>query len=504
MKLTEEERAFNEASSKAFNIPLEHCVNTERTRDLIRNQMKKHYFPFWCLKYALNDAVTSSIKSAKADVENLIDLYSGIANDGNRQGDMNAHDMAMEVGKLCLKHPDLANDLASISTVQVRYEDGMKAYCKEFDNGALVKLAEEIDDKGQYINVLKDKFSSTEAAKWLWNQETANEIIKDVILEYRIIAASNEVNVNNRTKSFDECRKGWLSRSKYIRVSYEAAENYLEEGKEFLKMLHDMKKTGIILNKQKFYDLLIADMPAIRNFFDGQIGLFKEVGAFYINNNSFTDDDVKEIYEKLPTDCWTMSKSQYINLVKDACEEFNANSAKAKLRRLWRERTGTETPREWSDKHKMPILCMIDDKDFLDAKDAFDLLGQKNQDINSVNSAISLLESAAFYDKLNSEKERDNAFREKIIKNYGVLLTDISEVKNYLSKNMGADPYDWIALHEKIDGKLREMATAKYDEGGCDKALEKIDSMNADAVKNYLKDLVRRDVFVGMKIMKEN
>ena len=48
------------------------------------------------------------------------------------------------------------------------------------------------------------------------------------------------------------------------------------------------------------------------------------------------------------------------------------------------------------------------------------------------------------------------------------------------------------------------MAEAKYNQGGCDKALEKIDNMNLEDVKRYLKDLIKDDMVVGMAIIKDN
>ena len=90
-----------------------------------------------------------------------------------------------------------------------------------------------------------------------------------------------------------------------------------------------------------------------------------------------------------------------------------------------------------------------------------------------------------------------------IIKQYSILLTDVDEVKDYLRKVITADPYDWFALPE-VDKKLQNMAEAKYNQGGCDRALEKIDSMEISEVKRYLKDLIKDNMTVGMEIMKGN
>lgn len=48
------------------------------------------------------------------------------------------------------------------------------------------------------------------------------------------------------------------------------------------------------------------------------------------------------------------------------------------------------------------------------------------------------------------------------------------------------------------------MAEAKYNQGGCELALSKIDEMDITDVKNYLKELIRDNMIVGMEIIKGN
>lgn len=51
--LTEEERAFNKATSVAFDIPEMYCVSVTETRSRIREQMKSFSFPIWVTKYQI-------------------------------------------------------------------------------------------------------------------------------------------------------------------------------------------------------------------------------------------------------------------------------------------------------------------------------------------------------------------------------------------------------------------------------------------------------------------
>ena len=89
------------------------------------------------------------------------------------------------------------------------------------------------------------------------------------------------------------------------------------------------------------------------------------------------------------------------------------------------------------------------------------------------------------------------------MKSYAVMLTDIQEVKDYLDSHITAEPFDWFGLPE-IDKKLRQMAEAKYNQGGCARALAKIDEMDVSDVKKYLKDLIKDNMIVGMEIIKGN
>lgn len=144
------------------------------------------------------------LKTGRAILEELIDSYCGIANSNNMGKSKTDSDIALAIGDLSAKNPDAKEDLRILLTKD-NCTAGMRAYVQEFDGSELVTLAEEIGDNGQYINVLRSKFDA-DAANWVWNVETAQQKIREVILEYRIIAESNKVIPKNvsfsSTKSF--------------------------------------------------------------------------------------------------------------------------------------------------------------------------------------------------------------------------------------------------------------------------------------------------------------
>ena len=77
VKMTEEERVFNEVTSYAFGVPANLCVSIEQTRERIRTKIKELSFPIWCIKYAIKEMNLSTDHEV---IAKLIDYYCGIVN----------------------------------------------------------------------------------------------------------------------------------------------------------------------------------------------------------------------------------------------------------------------------------------------------------------------------------------------------------------------------------------------------------------------------------------
>lgn len=492
--MTAEEKAFNEASSRIFDISLNLCTSVEQTRERIRQKMKELSFPIWCLKFILD---TDSCKTDKQKVIELIDNYSGIAN--NISVIKTDSDIAFYIGKICIENANIVDDMVSLIDKE-KCTEGMDAYLHIYNEGVLISLADEIGDGGQYINRLKKKFDA-DAANWVWNTDTAKQKIAEVILEYQIIVESNRILPKNI--SFDATIREWCDRCNLIRISYLYAKNNWDELYEFIELLYNIKKSGQLIDSQrgKFLQQVAVNGEAFNFFYNNQTKTFKKVCTFLVGQ--FSDAEVRDIFMMLPTGMFTAEKAVYQSTVQDVVEKFVSEQGVAKLKKLWREKTGTENPRDWSDIFITPILCMVPDKDVQTAKNAFGTVSKKRPDKNSIEKTMEFFERADFFDKLASKEERDKAFRATIIKSYSVMLEDVDEVRKHLSDVMTPKAYEWFGLPE-VDKQLCQMAEFKYNQNGCEKALEKIDDMDIADVKRYLKDLIRDNMIVGMEIIKDN
>lgn len=497
--MTNEEKAFNEAASKIFNISKAFCTSIESTRKRIRQKMKDLSFPLWCLNRVVDNEITSINKDK---IKTLIDYFVGIANNSNYKGNLSDSDLAMSIGKLCIKNKGLDDELTTIVNKE-KCQKGMELYLKEFKGGDLIELSNEIGDNGQYINEIRKKFD-VDAANWVWNTDTADKKIEEVILEYKIIAESNKI-LPIKNKSFQSTVREWCRICDHIRISYQYAKNSWNELSNFMKILFEIKRSATLFDSQKesFLKLLIANGDRFQVFYNNQIELFENICSFFLERYNFTNEDINDIFTSIPEGQFIQDKAQYQTTVQNRVEKYLSESKNKQLKDMWFKKTNTVSPREWSNIYRMPILCMVPDNEFNDAKECFSTINKNHPDNQSIEKAIYYMSNSRFFSKLHSKKERDTAFINKFIKDYSVILTNIEAVKDYLTQVIGDSPYDWFGM-PSVDIKLQQMADAEYNQGGYNRALKKIEDMDADSVKHYLKKLIKNNVNVGIEIIKDN
>lgn len=493
--MTDDEKAFNEASSRIFDIDIKTCTTVEKTRESIRQKMKEYSFPIWCINNIVDDSET---KTDKSIIKDVIGKYMGIANNVNYGVESSDSDIALSIGVLVRENESLIDDLCVLVNKQ-NCLLGMKQYISEYKSGVLTVLSNEISDDGQYINRVKKKFDA-DAANWVWSIDTANNKIDEVILEYQIIEASNRI--LPKTVDFDSTMAEWCDACGRIKISYLYAKNTWEELSEIMSYLYEIKRTGGQLVESKregFLEQLRVNGERFRDFYNNQTPVFMKSCDYMLTQ--FTEEEKVEIYKSLPANLFTEEKAAYQSIVSSTAEKYVSEQGSAKIKKIWKDKTGTDTPRLWSNKYITPILYMVDDKEIPLAKKAFEVIGKKQPEKSEVEQALEFFEHTNLFDKLSDQRCRDEAFKLYVIKSYSVLLDDVDDVRSKLRNIMSVEPYDWYGLPE-IENKIKQMAEYKYNESGCDKALDIIRDMDANKARDYLRELIKDNLIVGMEIIK--
>ena len=494
VEMGENMRCFLQCTSKAFRIPASQCGSVESARNHVRIGMKNLVFPIWTLKYILE---VTPLESSVEQITDVIDSYCGIANTANSIRSTES-ELAEYIGSLVKENSAITADLSKLLNNDM-CRKGMVAYIAQFRGGLLQKLATEIKDNGAYLDQVKQKFN-VDAANWVWNTETADERIADVILEYQIILESN--------KSLPHCTNlrdvisEWSKRTNNIKIPYDILKRYVGDFRTFLEQLYYIRQSGQLQeqNKQKFYNELLTQRDNFDKFYKDQFSYFNQAVKTFIED--LEEKDIADFYKTIPAGQFTKSGTDYYHYIENSINERKKTLQKNRLKNLWTEKTGTKDPNDWSERYDTPILCMFDDSERKEAKEVFStILAYSASDAN-INRAISYLEAANFYDRLNNPDERDLCFKERIIADYVVMLNNVNEVRTKLRESVSDRVYDWMD-NSTVKNRLKNLAEKQYKLNGYERVQAVIDKMDAGELRRYLNELISDNITVGMEILKK-
>ncbi|MCK9217857.1 MAG: hypothetical protein M0P77_08070, partial [Firmicutes bacterium] len=360
----------------------------------------------------------------------------------------------------------------------------------------LLSIAEEIGAKSSLITDIRSKFNVKYSS--LWDRETGEDEIRHVLIEYEMIKASNKL-LNTMDHSLKETDKHWRERLKFIGISYEALQSkYPVLSKLFSVLLKIYKQEDMLPEHRKsFLEELIEHETILNDFLTNEKTVFKEIYLPYLDG--FNDNEIYEIKNKLPTGLFQLHKTECNEKVKVIAEEYKKNQLKTKMFNIWKEKTKTKNPREWSNYHRTPILCMVSENEFSAAKKAFETLNKNWAPDSDIKSTIAFLEKTSLFDILDDNNKTNEFFNNVFIGKYKLLLSDPNKTRDRLER-LAIDTYEW---HEnpKVKKIIKGLAEAEYNAGGSDRALKKIDKMNAETLKHYLKRLVSENINVGIEIL---
>lgn len=481
--MSKEQIAFADFAKVVFGIP--DNISVEQTAVRIRSKLKDLGYPIWCFKEIDDNGL-----------DEFIDKLAAIAN-SNNGGDSVAKSAAA-IGRMLLQSPTAVRNLAALLTKE-NAEKAISEFLTVFENGDILRLAKEINVQDVLLDVRRQVGSGE--ALWLWDQETGEDELRKLLVDYKIVAASNSI--NTKASSFKACIAEWHEKVKSIRIPCSALITEIPELKVFLGCLRDIVTTGELPYDKRaiFLAELESSGSAFVNFFSTKTVVFKNIYSFHLTG--FSENEVNMLYSKLPMTSFTSDKSDFEKIVAAEAEKIRGEQEKYKLHQLWEEKTSSKTPRDWSTKNRTPILSLVPISLHGDARRAFGAINRNNPEDAEVKFALEFLQNkATFLADLNDKAKVDAAFIRDIIGRFVAVLPIADEVRSRLEAVVTTLPYDWYG-DPVVQREVEKFAQARYNQGGSDKVLDKIEKMDADKAKEYLKRLIKENMNVGIEIISE-
>ncbi len=483
VKMTPDEMGFYELTEKAWGITPNSCSSAGQAASAIAAKMSGFGLPIWALK-EIDDLGVFDI------IQRYIEL---VQREGNE-----AHTKAIEIGKIASTKPTLADNLFALLTSD-NCQKGMREYLRSFEGGRIMELAKAIGAEDTVISDIRKLFGVKHSC--LWDKQTGEDEIRKLLTEYGIVKKSNII-LDTSAHSLAEAFKEWRERLKFLGISCEALRvNYPDFAKIFDTLLKVYQQADVLPEQLKVFLMeLTAHSAEIKNLLNNDKRVFAEVYAPYLED--LFDNDISDIKGKSSTGLYELSKTDCNSKVKEVAEEYRKNQLKTQLFKLWRDKTGTKNPYEWSIHHRTPILCCVSEVEFGTAKKAFETLNRNFGTDAEIKAAIAFLEATSLFEVLSSEDKYNAAFEHNIIGEYNTILPELGKVRDALERlSIEEDTYGWYS-NPIVKNKVKQLAEAEYNSGGSDKALHKIDEMDdLQQMKQYLKRLVKESMAVGIEIL---
>lgn len=479
VKMTIEEKAFYELIEKVWDVSPNSCSSVSQASICIKNKMQKLNLPIWCLEEVDENGVYDIIKK-------FIELVQKEGND--------AHKLALTIGNAYRIKPSLGDQLASLVSVE-NCQRGMQRFLSGFEGGALVSLANDINANDSILSDVAKLFSVDYSS--LWNIDTGKNEIKKLIVDYSFVKSTNRIlhcNVCSKKAAFNK----WCEQLKFVMCSSESLQIKYPQLSKVFEMLNLIYQGCEILPEQMkvYVDELLACESDLSNYFNNELNIFSDIYYPYLED--LTSDDIAELKVPALMEVFKKSCTDANILVKSIADGYRKNQARTQLFKLWKDKTNSKNPRDWSSIHRTPILCLVPKQEYDDAKHTFDTLNRSSSTETEITNALAFLNSTSLFDELSDDKKINEGFL-KILGSYKTILTDLGKVRDALDR-LTVDAFDWDN-HPSVRNRIFELAKAEYDAGGSDKAIVLIEKMDEKEMKSYLKKMIKENMKFGVEII---
>lgn len=479
VKMTPEEKAFYEVTEKAWEIAPNSCSSAAQAGICVKNKMQALGLPVWCLE--------------EVDTTGAFEIVRKYLELVQKEG-KEAHQLAITIGSASRIKTSLGDQLAALITPE-NCQKGMRAFLQGFEGGKLLALSNEI---GANDHLLKDvsKLFSVQYSS-LWNIETGKDQIRALIVDYSFVKISNSI-LGVATSRKKEAFESWINQLKFAMCSCESLQAYYPSLSKVFEFLLKIYQNSEILPEQlKLYtEELSAHAEEIKAYLGNEISAFGSIYAPYLEDIS--EEELIQLKVVELVGIFKKGKTEANAIVKKVADDFKKNQKKAQMFNLWKSKTGSKNPADWSSKHRTPILKIVKKAEYDDAKKTFETLNRNTATDIEIQRALDFLERTTLFDDLQNQERIDNAFKQ-LLGSYVNILTDIEAVRDSLER-LAVDAYEWDN-HPSVRTRIFELAKAEYDAGGSDRVIDKISTMSDDALKHYLIKMVRENMKLGIEII---
>lgn len=491
-RLSKEEKAFIEQSSVIFgSSPLadgtvEAALNAVGTR---LEQISQRV-PLWVLPEYIHAQAEPSAEAMGKVIDALC-----AANSISSKGDTETRgNKVKEIGEILLATPGLAEAMAKYMAPVV-FEEAFQRYV-DSAKPELKAVAERMGGSSHiYCRAVKNRFAA--ASGWLWKRVDAESVLEEIFRQTLCAEHIRGLAGSSGYMSFEDAlyclRNAVLGENKVPTEFWAKKHPALQR---FFELLSRPSLSGE--DVKAFEEILEHQGRIIREaFFDvAQARQLYAMREIFGENWPMAIAEGRELYNAFPPDTARADEQSFKAQGRVKIEEYSRTLVSKLVAALWRERTDTESPDEWSRKHAMPAECVLavdDAKGFVDA-----VTRPGGVSAERLQSVLDELEKeGAFVDVVTA----GGKFLKRVLPaRYQKIGFSVGDLSDWLCGKLGDAPGRWLT-----DGGLRDAVEAfvkqGYENHARKQATEKVNLLPDAEAKILLLKMIDQIPDVGLSVL---
>ena len=491
---TPEHVEFCKITGKIFKIATDKQNSIDDIAKYIKIFLSSNEYSLWSLKSYIKVEMSES-DLLKPIAETIDYLCEFILNDNSHGRDQTkvAEDL-YRTYKTYAGIDDVLEELVRVENMKL----GMQYYIGEY-KPEIIKLTENLGiTPDEYLYSLNKKMSAD--ASYLWIIGDTNRQIDNLYEDFKLINLLNALLVDKK-KTYDSAVNSLKGKLNLIKIPSTLLLDQRPDLVDVFNCLHSIKNNSLS-NKSDTIELLENKIEDVNTFFNNQ---FREFGNVIKSKlkTSLEDDEIEYLFNKTEEGTLYKQPEAFLQFINMEIDKYRKNKKINRLYKVWQEKTGSDSPRKWSEENIIPILCLYHE-DVVNAQKVFDIINKTRFVLteSEIDNAIEYI-SGNRLDRTIDLPACNEIFRKYFSGTYDLLIDNVHELKEIIRKDVSGDVYDWIVKKGTIDSIVEKYAKKRYQETYKAKVKEKINKLSAESTQKYLQTLIEDNPLVGIDILKE-
>lgn len=480
-RLSKEEKAFIEQCGTIFGYQPAPNGTIEGALQQIEGALEgiSERVPLWVLPDAIRAAGDPNTE-AMCEVLDKICAANSISSKGNTEERGNK---VKEIGGILLGIDGLAGALHGYMT-PLSFANAFQAYV-DTAKPELKTVAERLGDTARaYCGDAKKRLAQT--AGWLWKRGDVDTVLDEVLRQYQCAEAVRDLASASGFLTFDDAvqrLKSAVFAENKVPVEFwtrkhPALSRFFELLSRPLAGQQDAAALEEVLRQQR---------DSVRDlFFDGtRKSQYVAMGEIFAGEWPSVVAESRDLYNAFPGEFVALSEQAFIQQGREEIEKFRASLTSKRLLQIWKEKTGAESPGEWSRNNNLPAEFALNVED---ARSAAEVVA--NPGVASPERLRAVLKAISLQGAFATAEDARARFLDRVLPpRYGKHGFGADELAAALCAALGSEANRWLS-HPQLGAAVEAFVQASYKTHTRGKAAERVKAMSDAQAKALLLKII--------------